>query len=110
MIKFLDGPATGQVLMLRCAPALMRVVQKPNGGFDGLDRPGDTPAPDEKIFVYRRIFQPTTIHLRMSRGRGGYFMSTVYELCPQQPTDDVMRDPSKWLGWCETEKKAFVHD
>jgi hypothetical protein len=55
MIHFLDGPATGQLLMLRRAPRYLRVTKSPRGVWDALDRLDDTPTAEEQVYVYVRV-------------------------------------------------------
>jgi len=71
MTRFLDGPAEGVRLMLRNAPAVLRVVRSTDGTWDALDMPGDEPGRDEEIFLYRRVGPAGWAHVdyRDRRGR-----------------------------------------
>lgn len=106
MIKFLDGPAADEVLFLRRAPVLLRVTRSPTGKWDALDQLDDEPRPREKIFVYRRVSEPTRYHMKMCpRSGSGFYMNAEYKLFAEQPADEIMRETVAWRKWCE-EKKA----
>jgi hypothetical protein len=96
---FIDGPAKSQHLMLKRSPHFLRVVKSPRA-WDALDQAGDGPAPDEKIFAYKLSKQLGNCHINMGRGRGGFYPISEYQFIPQQPTDEQMRKPALWAGWC----------
>lgn len=105
MSKFIDGPAAGVTLELRRAPVFLRVVIDPAGKVDALDQLDDTPAANEKIFVYR--IDPKTLfraHVcRRSKGqRSGWIESGDYRLHPSQPGDAV-RETAAWQEWTTSE-------
>ena len=109
MIKFLDGPAAGQTLLLRRAPRLLRVVRGPSGKFDALDQLDDTPADDETVTVY--VLGPGTpgvVHLNMGRLGGGWYVIAEYRLHPSQPADWQARETSAWQDWCLDQTGAAV--
>ena len=100
MTTFIDGPAQGQILMLRRAPRFLRVVEK-GGKFNALDQVDDKPAADEKIHVYEIQGQPGYVHLNTGRKPGGgVFRPAPYALCSSQPNDEQARDTVLWRGWC----------
>lgn len=104
MIRFSDGPAEGQYLMLRRAPLYLRVVfdtieQK----WDALDQIPDAPAAGDVIYVYRREGAAGYAMIdwtERGRRRGGRFASGVYQLAAEQPDDATARDKDKWQAWC----------
>lgn len=103
MITFKDGPAIGQTLMCRHAPMWLRVVQGPDGQWDALDKSIDMPRLSETIYLYRRVGDVGSLHVRMQRGRGGhsggYFATAQYEFVEPQPEEEVMRGIRVWKMW-----------
>lgn len=101
MTRFLDGPAAGEVLMLKRAPVFLRVVRNSAGAWDALDIPSDTPSADETIHVYRREGRPGWIHVNRSKKAGGHFTGTTasYRLIDPQPHDLTLRDRAQWEAW-----------
>ncbi len=109
-MKFLDGPAEGQSLMLQRAPLFLRLVLKPDlggGTWDGLDLPEDTPEPAEIVCCYVRASKPVAGFWdgtdKRGRRTGGMFASADYKFHDHQPPGDVMRDNALWRDWCLTE-------
>jgi hypothetical protein len=102
MTTFTDGPAKGEVLALRRAPLLLRVVQSAvKGEWDALDQLADTPTPREKVHVYRRVGKAQWVFWRP----GGRFAWASYSYEPVQPPADVTRDTAAWQAWA-TERAA----
>jgi hypothetical protein len=101
MTKFQDGPAQGQVLMLKASPQFLRVTSAHTGRkWDGLDQPHDVPEPGEKLFAYVLAEKTGNCHINMGRGRGGFYPMQTYKFIPNQPSDAVMRDLELWEAWC----------
>lgn len=102
MIKFRDGPAAGQTLMIRSAPDFLRVVRGKFGEWDALDQWNDAPTADETIYVYRRASRIETIHLQMSpRSGSGFYPVAAYR---HVETDgERVRDQSEWSTFMRTE-------
>lgn len=101
MTKFLDGPAAGKTLMLKCAPMLLRVTEA-GGNFDALDRHTDEPRFDEVLTLYRLKEQQGSCHVRYGGNKkhiSGFYPMATYELHPEQPADAIMRDPKLWAEW-----------
>lgn len=103
MLKFLDGPAAGVTLMLHRAPLLLRLVQAPDGTWDGLDQLADQPKPSESVHVYMMHEHHGRVHLRMARGAkggSGFYEYADYKYLPEQPADDAdVRDTERWRAW-----------
>jgi hypothetical protein len=103
MIKILDGPAAGQTLWLRRAPLYLRVVNLA-GEIDALDQLDDEPRDDEVVYAYRAKGGKTSwVHLHVrgkhAKSRGGFWGSAEYELCPDQPAQEILRDTERWREW-----------
>jgi hypothetical protein len=99
MTAFEDGPAKGQTLMLHRAPRFLRVTED-NGKWDALDQLADTPRPNEKLFVYEIVGEPSWIHI-YKRGPGsGFYTRASYRFVAQQPEDETMRHTPAWRDWC----------
>lgn len=105
---FIDGPAAGASLMLHRAPVYLRVViDASSGGVDALDQLDDVPAPGESLHAYQWDHADPALsrfHIRCSRGSktpSGWYESANYRLVPDQPSDEIMRDVSKWREWCQ---------
>ena len=108
MISFLDGPAKGQVMVLKRVPQFLRVVQNSNGDIDALDQFYDTPSLDESIYAYQTEGEVTRAHIRVSGSRkagkstdlrSGFYWMAKYRLCPVQPSDSIMRSAIAWGEW-----------
>jgi hypothetical protein len=97
MTKFLDGPAKGQVLALHTSPPFLRVTLGADGKFDALDRPEDTPRPDERLFAYKLVENLGMCHVNMGRGRGGFYPMSKYSFIESQPFEHELR--SGWEKW-----------
>lgn len=101
MVSFINGPAAGQILAIRRAPLLLRVVH--NGtDWDALDHPADTPSPNETIHVYERVGEASSAHVcSRSRGRSlsGWYAVATYRHFPEQPPDADVRTLAAWDRW-----------
>ncbi len=99
MTSFIDGPATGQTLMLRNAPQFLRVVVNHAGEIDALDLPTDTPRPDEACFVYIRQGDAGRVHLHRPKAAGsGWFAMATYRFleASRQPAQEQMVTAEAW--------------
>lgn len=112
MIRFIDGPAAGQVLTLKRLPLMLRVVQDSlTGKWDALDQLADVPNPSERIYVYRSWGEPSVAFVDY-RGKGGRregcrVLMGVYRFWPEQPTEEVLRSNPDWQAWCEANREAI---
>lgn len=100
MTQVEDGPAAGVSLLLRRAPLYLRLVfDLALGTWDALDQVDDDARTTETITIYRRVGQPTWMHMRASRGRGGVYRGGRYRVVSPQPTDPEVRTSSAWQRW-----------
>lgn len=105
MIRFLDGPARDQMMILDRTPVLLRVTRcTVSGRWDALDQLNDRPASFEEIHVYRRDGKPGVMFLDY-RTPGGFRRGTrkktaTYRLLDEQPPDATLRDNAAWQAWC----------
>lgn len=101
MTRFLDGPAEGQVLMLKRAPIYLRAVRSADGKWDALDQLDDVPRSGETIAVYKLEGEPTMCHINRARsaGGGGFFRGGAYRVVAEQPSDDQVRSTAAWRAW-----------
>lgn len=106
-IKFHGGPADGRELMLRRAPALLRVVLTATNGIDALDQPGDEPAIGETVSIYKIREPATRVHIRAQKpAPSGCFMFGEYDCLIDRP------DPEHCAGvsWqLFAEELAAIH-
>lgn len=100
MIHPLDGPAAGQVLMLRSAPDFLRIVKGPKG-FDGLDQWDDRPEPDETIHVYRRVSPVHTVHINARPKFCGFVAAADYRHV--EIDGERVRDQVEWSKFVRSE-------
>lgn len=103
MIRFLDGPAAGQVLQLRRAPRFLRVVQT-SKGWDALDQLDDAPEPGELVHVYALIGRTGSVHLdgrnaKTGKRWSGTYITGDYRHFDQQPDDATARNNALWQHW-----------
>lgn len=105
MTKLEDGPAKGQVLMLRRAPLFLRVAESAEG-WDGLDLFDDSPEPGI-FYAYRRTGTHGSAFIDFGgkkKHQSGLYTSASYEYIPEQPTQDVMASNEAWQTWCLAKK------
>lgn len=108
MVKFIDGPANGQTLMLDRVPFLLRVTQA-KGKFDALNHLDDQARPDETLSLYLRTAYQGTCHIsRRPRSLSGWTAIAEYTYAPVQPSQETMRDNQQWNQWCDTEGLKLV--
>lgn len=108
MIRFLDGPAAGQVLQVRRAPIYLRVAIEA-GEVDALDQAEDTPKPTEMLYAYRLKGKAGWVHMLVrgeNRDRGGYWATGEYEFIDPQPGDATMRNKADWQAWATAQHDA----
>lgn len=104
MTRFVDGPAKGQVLMLRRAVMFLRVTEE-SGKFDGLDQIEDWPTAGEKLYAYEIVGKPGYVFVDGPKCRGR-FVIAEYRLVSPQPTDAQMRSVGGWHDWVMATAKA----
>ena len=107
MTKFTDGPAKGQVLMLKKCPHFLRVTFG-KGKWDALDVPADEPAKYEALFAYELVKQDGNACVNFGGGRGGFYPIAEYRQCVPQPTDFEMRTRERWVKWCEANRPEHL--
>jgi hypothetical protein len=110
MVRFLDGPAGGQMLMLRRAPIYLRVT------FDGVwrkwdacDQVDDIVSAGETVWVYKRLGAASVAFLdwvERGRRRGGRFAFGTYQLVVDAPDEETVRDNERWQAWCWSQVKC----
>lgn len=100
MTTFEDGPAKGQCLLLERAPVFLRVVHVRMVHWDALDKTDDRPRDDETIHVYRIASEVGMCHINRRGGGGGFYTCARYRYVESQPSDEQVRDTSKWREWC----------
>lgn len=116
MTTFLDGPAKGETLLLRNAPAMLRVTLNQTGllpVWDALDVVGDTAEPHEFIYAYRRAGPVMAAHLNFGRGRrggprSGYYAGAPYRLIEPQPAPELLRNERAWYAWVNSQVASEV--
>lgn len=113
MIRFLDGPAEGQVLWLRRIPMplFLRVVQSEAGTWDALDQLDDKPEPDEAIYVYILSGPQGSMHLCVrgkDRRAGGWHPTAEYRMHEEQPPDATKRDTAAWQAWAQAAGEVWM--
>ncbi len=105
MSRFHQGPADGQMLMLKRAPRFIRVVVGPNNKIDALDQLADTPADSETIHVYEIQTEPISAFIDGTGKDGRRFGRAVqiadYAHFPQQPEDHEVRATDAWQAWVQ---------
>lgn len=99
MTKFLDGPAKGQVLMLKRAPMFLRVTRA-GDKWDALDLLGESPQPEETLFAYELAVSRGVAHINMGGCGSGYYTMADYRQVLPQPDQLVMRNLPAWEDWC----------
>ena len=105
MVEFMDGPCKTD-LMLKNAPMFLRAVVDDKGKIDALDQVTDMPAPDEKVYVYRREGGFTQVHLHLSpRSQSGWYVMAKYRYLPDVDGEQV-RETDAWRAWLAEEIAA----
>jgi hypothetical protein len=116
MLKFIDGPAAGQVLMCQRAPLFLRVVRK-GDVFDALDQISDEPAKNEEVFVYVLYGQVGSVHY-CGRGKDGKRFGRTEQTAAYRfydetvlgsgPNDATVRDTKLWQEWCTRKREQLL--
>lgn len=109
MTRFDDGPAAGQVLMLKRSPKYLRVVRDKVGTWDALDQLGDSAESTESIWAYELAELRGHAFVDGPKCHGCYPLAN-YRLALNPPTEEVMRDLNLWELWCEAREtgKPFL--
>lgn len=102
MIKFVDGPAAGQTLMVRRAPLFLRAVISEASEWDALDQLTDLPTPVETCHVYVRVREPGRVHLHGPK-IGGWYATGSYRYYEPQPAQAILRRRETWEQWATKE-------
>lgn len=112
-MHFVDGPAAGIQIPLRRRPILLRIVHSPAAGWDGLDQLDDSPAPEERVFLYWRKQEGQWCHVDGRDAKTGKrFGRTEWIVdffhVSDGPTEEILRDNGKYRDWCEENKGRFL--
>jgi hypothetical protein len=102
MLTLNDGPCKG-TFMVKRAPIFLRAVIDAKGEIDVLDQLDDTPKKTEKIYVYKRIGQASTFHVKMAkRSELGWYVLADYWYMPDVDGEQY-RDNATWQLWVADE-------
>ena len=96
-----DGPAKGTSLVLRRAPAILRVVIDPDGAVDALDQLDDRPEDTEQITAYQLTAKPAGAFVCIrgkNRRNSGYRVIAKYRVCDDQPGSEAEHQDT-WEQW-----------
>ena len=103
MLNLLDGPAQGNYMVKRAPLHLRAVVTDVAGATvaDVLDQLTDTPAPTERVHVYKLQGAAGFVHLNMggSKKGSGLYATGVYKHLPDVD-GEALRDTAAWREWC----------
>lgn len=106
----LDGPAGTVVLTLRRCPVFLRLVQdETTRRWDALDQLDDTPGPDERIHVYRRV-EGTWSQVFLC-GRGPKAPSGRHEFADYRHVaidGERFRDTGPWREWVQSDEATAL--
>lgn len=106
-VELLDGPCKGAYLVKRC-PMFLRAVPNGTGENDLLDQVEDSPAKDEKIFIYQMEGNPGWIHLSMSpKSKSGFYAMAKYRYLPEID-GERFRDNAVWQEWATEQMKKIL--
>lgn len=102
----LNFPLFRGSLSLRRVPKYLRFTCRGIGScsrqWDALDQLDDEPEPGEKLFAAVLASQ-SSVHLdRTVRGRrvGEWIPTASYDLVPNPPAQEILRDRAQWQQWC----------
>jgi hypothetical protein len=109
MLQLLDGPCKG-TFMAKSAPLFLRAVLT-NKLFaendpDVLDQPEDTPAANEKVYVYERQGKAGWFHLKGDKNVTGFYATGQYKHRPDIE-GERFRDNQRWHAWL-AERATFA--
>jgi hypothetical protein len=106
VIRLIDGPAKGAYALER-APVYLRAVVGPDGN-DCLDQLSDTPAVDERVYVYRQVKYSGPVHITMARPRRHVWTHIAeYEyLADVDAEAEQLRDSESWRAWAINQATA----
>ena len=96
-VQLLDGPCKGDYLVKR-SPVFLRAVKKGTGETDLLDQVDDTPAADEKVFIYHAEGMIGTIHIHGNKEVRGWWAMAKYRFMPDVDGEEL-RDNTIWQDW-----------
>lgn len=101
MLQLLDGPCKG-TFMVKRAPIFLRAVKTEHlfadNKTDVLDQLEDTPAADEKVFVYQRDGEAGAVHFLGSKDITGWYATGRYKHLTDVDGEQL-RDNAKWREW-----------
>ena len=101
-VELVDGPCKGAYLVRR-APLYLRAVQNEKGETDLLDQIEDTPAENEKVFVYQLEGNTGTIHIHGDKASGWYALAKYHYL--PDVDGQSLRDNPTWQAWATATMK-----
>lgn len=105
----LDGPAADTFMVKRAPIWLRAVVDTVSGKKDVLNELEDKPSVTEKIYVYKRQGEASTVHLLMSpRSKSGFYAMATYKYQPGID-GEALRETDAWQKWV-TEHVDFKVD
>lgn len=99
--------------MLKRSPKFLRVVDAASPAlpglddgrheFDALDQLEDTPAANEKIYVYVLDKHLGNCHINRGRNGGGFYPMCSYRFLVNQPDDFTMRNADAWKAYLQSQ-------
>ena len=110
MLNLLDGPAQGNYMGKR-APLFLRAVTTDVAGAtvaDVLDQLTDTPAPTERVHVYKLEGAAGMVHLNRGGKGSGFYATGSYRHLPDVD-GEALRDTAAWRQWAIAHTGAPVN-
>lgn len=104
------GVSRCMLLIERIPPMYLRFVMVGTDWktLDVLNQPEDTPKEEEHVYATVKK-EVSTLHIDGTRG-GKRFAEwrrvVVYELVPEQPPQEVLRDTARWQEWATKQYEA----
>lgn len=102
-VQLLDGPCQGDYLVKR-APVFLRAVKKGTGETDLLDQLDDTPAKDEKVYIYHTEGIVGWVHIHGNKKVQGWWALAKYRFIPDVD-GEKFRNNTAWQEWADKEWK-----